>query len=100
MLRCYAINRFRDHLAQDLPVTKTLICVPFVYFVVPETGRSLRDLVVQKLLEQTVEIDTEPLTKKLMLRHIHAIEKFREDIFQGLLGKRAAKLLVDSSDDG
>ncbi|KAL8897871.1 MAG: hypothetical protein Q9207_006983 [Kuettlingeria erythrocarpa] len=87
MLRCYAINRFRDHLAQGLTVIKTLYCVPFVYFDVPETGGSLRSLVVQKLLGRTVEIAKEPLTKKLMLGHIHAIEKFREDIFQGLLEK-------------
>ncbi|KAL8958512.1 MAG: hypothetical protein Q9183_005817 [Haloplaca sp. 2 TL-2023] len=62
-----------------------LFCVPMVYSSAPATDRTLRDMIVKYFQRLAPSINARPNTKARLMRLVHEIEQFREDVMVTLL---------------
>ncbi|KAL8866173.1 MAG: hypothetical protein Q9174_006455 [Haloplaca sp. 1 TL-2023] len=62
-----------------------LFCVPLVYGSTPASDRTLRDTIVHYFERLAPSINGRPKTKARLLRLVHTIEEFREDVVLTML---------------
>ncbi|KAL8735859.1 MAG: hypothetical protein Q9181_002664, partial [Wetmoreana brouardii] len=62
-----------------------LYCVPRIYSSTPENDRTLRDCVVERVMNHSHIIDLHENSKRQLMEHINNVKDFREDLFGAFL---------------
>ncbi|KAL8634752.1 MAG: hypothetical protein Q9228_007678, partial [Teloschistes exilis] len=80
----YAARLFKDWIeSADLRITDMASWIPLLYDSLREHGRTLRNLVIERLLAPNLECENAPSSEPLS-KLMGDIEQFREDIFVAL----------------
>ncbi|KAL8714270.1 MAG: hypothetical protein Q9225_006620 [Loekoesia sp. 1 TL-2023] len=81
----YSADCFRKSIRQSTSTAQLIPCIPLVYRSTPGRNRTLRDLIVSELICRSADVATDIGMSDSMMRFVHSIEQFREDLVLGLL---------------
>lgn len=84
-LSSYAAEYFMEDVGSNCGVADFLHCVPLVYNSTPDTDRTLRGFLLERIILNFKYIAEESEVKERMMELVHSIEQFREDLCLGFL---------------